>query len=87
MTFKTPNQLRGMCTTAGGNYTAPSAAGVYACHLKGGAVVACGGVGDFARTCDAVAARTILNPVLVRGNVRDFGTSIPGRGGDLLICC
>ncbi len=71
MPFKTPSQLKGTCMAAGGNYTAPGAAGVYACHLKDGAVIACGGVGEFARTCEAGAARTILNPVLVRSNVRD----------------
>ncbi len=29
MPFKTPNQLRGTCSAAGGNYSAPDTAGVY----------------------------------------------------------
>jgi hypothetical protein len=70
MSFKTPHQLKDTCAAAGGSFSAPGAAGVYACHLKGGAMIACGGNGSFARTCETVAARTILNPVLVRGNAQ-----------------
>jgi hypothetical protein len=73
MQFKSPNQLKGTCTAAGGNFSAPGAAGVYACHLKDGAVIACGGKGDFAKTCETGAPRTILNPILVRGNSHETG--------------
>ena len=73
MPFKTPNQLKGSCDAAGGNYSAPGTAGVYACHLKDGAVIACGGKGGFARTCESAAPRTILNPILVRGNSHETG--------------
>jgi hypothetical protein len=39
----TPTQLEGYCNEKGGVYFAPSAAGVYACLLPDGTLIACGG--------------------------------------------
>jgi hypothetical protein len=71
VTFKTPSQLKDACMARHGDFSAPGQAGVYSCQFRGGAVIACGGKGDFARTCESSAPKTILNPLLVRAG--DFG--------------
>ena len=79
ISFKTPNQLKGSCTAGRGDYTAPGQAGVYSCQLRGGAVIACGGKGEFARTCESSAPRTILNPLLVRAGSTDTAFDATSR--------
>ena len=67
--FQTPAQLRQACAAVGGDYLSPAGHGrVYTCHLKGGTFIACGGKGQYARTCeDNGEERTIRNPILIRG--------------------
>jgi hypothetical protein len=76
MSFKTPHRLKDACTSAGGSYNAPNTAGVYSCQFQDGAMIACGGKGEFARTCENTAPKTILNPILVRGSVHSAGESV-----------
>lgn len=55
VSFNTPDQLKGKCDSAGGTYISPSGPNsAYACIGKNGAVVTCGGEGEYAGTCDAV---------------------------------
>ena len=82
MSFKTPLRLKDACTTAGGSYNAPNTAGVYSCQFSDGAMIACGGKGEFARTCENTAPKTILNPILVRGS--SINSSAACGAGDLL---
>jgi hypothetical protein len=70
-TFRTPNQLKDACIARHGDFSAPGQAGVYSCRFRSGTLVACGGKGGFARTCESSAPKTILNPLLVRAGRSD----------------
>jgi len=62
VSFNTPRELKGKCDSAGGLYfppTGPNSA--YACLGKNGSLVACGGEGEYATTCDATPGRKQLD--------------------------
>jgi hypothetical protein len=55
VSFNTPDQLKTKCASAGGTFVPPSGpTSSYECIGKNGAVVTCGGEGQYAGTCEAI---------------------------------
>jgi hypothetical protein len=74
--FLSPAKLKTSCAAAGGQYGIAGNGSVHVCQLGGGAVIACGGQGPYAKTCESNAAeRTIRNPILIRAGVPAFDSN------------
>jgi hypothetical protein len=80
--FMSEDELKSKCSVAGGTFI-PSGGGsnVYACLGKGkkGALITCGGEGQYAGTCDVTPpARTVVDVsriMRLRNGVGDLGLS------------
>lgn len=58
VSFNTSDELKSKCSAAGGTFFPPSGPNsAYGCIGKNGAVVVCGGEGEYAGTCDATTRR------------------------------
>ncbi len=58
VSFNTSDELKSKCSATGGTFVPPSGPNsAYGCIGKNGAVVVCGGEGEYAGTCDAVTRR------------------------------
>jgi hypothetical protein len=78
ISYESPAELEKTCISAGGIYDAPNRQGVYMCTLQTGAVIACGGLGGYAKTCENTARErtgTSSQPVASQAT--------PGAGGVL----